>query len=704
MKSLVKKVQGYFFAIDYVYVFKTRTAKHNKTSQVSVVFHDEFVQVVQCCSIKCKKRNHKYCISRAKLFTSGDVELNPGPVVTQGNNRNNVIELLQSRLAQHGLRMLDVGGAGDCFFRVVSHQLYGEPSYHMNIRSIGVQYLRNNPESRFIESNTDHSWSRYLAYMSHQGAWADVIVIQAVADALNLAVHIIESNPGFASVTNISPVNSETDTTVINIGHLDEIHYVSTVPFNEEAMANNVICNNQPAQLTMEHYGTTNNNETIAVTKERKRKAYLMEYMATRRSNKEYRNKQNRAVQAKRLENIEKTRESQRRAFKRRKDSNSDHIRELNRQAFVKRKKSNLQHIREMNKNAQNRKRSLTSGLNPSGHDLLQPATKRRSCTAVNEIHEFECKDSLQEVQAMAKVIQTFHDKIKCGPEYVCTCCDQLWYRSSVRKCAANKYPKCCKKLLEACITSTTIIDNTKWICSTCHSNLSDGKLPVCSKANKMGFPVKPQCLNLTPLEERLISPRIPFMQIRELPRGGQLSIHGNVVNVPADVNSTVSTLPRSINESQTIPVKLNRRLSYKHHYQFQDVRPRKVLEAAKYLVKTSQLFQNEHIEVQENWLDNPDTRANDALENQSNEWKEFLSNSCSSTANAEVLSTDPEITISEATQRHDNYTEQVVTDCNGDDGWCEVEERTSGVTDTLLQEPARAFIYMIQLKMLKRF
>ena len=102
-----------------------------------------------------------------------------------------------------------------------------------------------------------------------------------------------------------------------------------------------------------------------------------------------------------------------------------------------------------------------------------------------------------------------------------------------------------------------------------------------------MGFPVKPECLNLTCLEERLISPRIPFMQIRELPRDGQLSIHGNVVNVPADVNSIVNTLPRPINESQTIPIKLKRKLSYKHHYLFQNVRPRKVLEAAKYLVET---------------------------------------------------------------------------------------------------------------------
>jgi len=44
---------------------------------------------------------------------------------------------------------------------------------------------------------------------------------------------------------------------------------------------------------------------------------------------------------------------------------------------------------------------------------------------------------------------------------------------------------------------------------------------------------------------------------LRELRRGGQLSIQGNVVNIRADVNSVVNTLPKPINESQTIPKKL---------------------------------------------------------------------------------------------------------------------------------------------------
>ena len=72
-----------------MFIFSTRTAKHKKTCEVSVIFHDEFVHVVQYCSIKYKKRNHKYFVSRAKLLTSGDIELNLGPV-TQGNNPNHL--------------------------------------------------------------------------------------------------------------------------------------------------------------------------------------------------------------------------------------------------------------------------------------------------------------------------------------------------------------------------------------------------------------------------------------------------------------------------------------------------------------------------------------------------------------------------------------------------------------------------------------
>ena len=90
---------------------------------------------------------------------------------------------MQSRLGALGLQSIDVGGAGDCFFRSVSHQLYGKSNHHMHIRTAGVQFMRDNPE-RFIESNTENSWLRYLNNMCIQGTWADALIIQAVADIL----------------------------------------------------------------------------------------------------------------------------------------------------------------------------------------------------------------------------------------------------------------------------------------------------------------------------------------------------------------------------------------------------------------------------------------------------------------------------------------------------------------------------------------
>ena len=55
--------------------------------------------------------------------------------------------LMQSRLGELGLQSIDVGGAGDCFFRSVSHQLYGNSNHHC----WGSIYERQPRETRFIE-------------------------------------------------------------------------------------------------------------------------------------------------------------------------------------------------------------------------------------------------------------------------------------------------------------------------------------------------------------------------------------------------------------------------------------------------------------------------------------------------------------------------------------------------------------------------
>ena len=118
--------------------------------------------------------------------------------------------LMQSRLGELGLQSIDVDSAGDCFFRSVSHQLYGNSNHRMHVRTAGVQFMRDNPE-RFIGSNTENSWLRYLNNMCIQGTWADALIIQAVADALNVTIQIVDSNQGqFAPLTTVYPVQERT--------------------------------------------------------------------------------------------------------------------------------------------------------------------------------------------------------------------------------------------------------------------------------------------------------------------------------------------------------------------------------------------------------------------------------------------------------------------------------------------------------------
>ena len=77
-------------------------------------------------------------------------------------------------------------------------------------------------------------------------------------------------------------------------------------------------------------------------------------------------------------------------------------------------------------------------------------------------------------------------------------------------------------------------------------------------------------------MECRLIAPRLAFQKIYQVPRGGQLKISGNVVNVPADVNSTINMLPRLADDTCTIKVQLKRRLQYKSSALSLNIRPNK--------------------------------------------------------------------------------------------------------------------------------
>ena len=230
---------------------------------------------------------------------------------------------------------------------------------------------------------------------------------------------------------------------------------------------------------------------------------------------------------------------------------------------------------------------------------------KRKSETEVDKDAKLKSKKKRRSETkdgSIRELISKFHQVIAEGPTFVCICCDQLWYKHSVHKAGVlsnfenNAISKCIKG------TSSNELDS-QWICRTCLANLKKNKIPRCAIANKMAFPYKPENLDLTELEWRLVSPRLVFEKLHEAPRGKQMKICGNIVNVPANVVNTVSVLPRLGEQEGTIKVQLKRKLKYKSYILSQNIRPEKVFEVAQWLIESGSLFKQEKIALNKEWV-----------------------------------------------------------------------------------------------------
>ena len=209
-------------------------------------------------------------------------------------------------------------------------------------------------------------------------------------------------------------------------------------------------------------------------------------------------------------------------------------------------------------------------------------------------------KPQLKDFENIENDIKQFHTDISIGPLYVCSCCHQTWFRKSVSMLKNTHIPAESKR--EHC-TNFISVNNKEWICHTCLSALRDSKIPKLSVSNGMKWPIKPPELNLHQLEERLIALHIPFMQIRELPRGGQYSLKGNVINVPVDIQPTINCLPRPMDDNFTVAIQLKKKLSYKTVDFKENVRPLRVLTALHWLMNNSKLYKNSGIVIDDDWF-----------------------------------------------------------------------------------------------------
>ena len=134
---------------------------------------------------------------------------------------------------------------------------------------------------------------------------------------------------------------------------------------------------------------------------------------------------------------------------------------------------------------------------------------------------------------------------------------------------------------------------------------MDKGKIPALSTYNGFWYPEISQNLPaLDIVSQRLISPRIPFMQIRRLRHvHGQYGIYGQVINVSVDVNTMVTKLPRNVEDDHCFYVHIKKKLIHKTSYVQGLVNKRKIKEWLTYLVKTP-LYVHHNITIDDTFFE----------------------------------------------------------------------------------------------------
>jgi len=132
---------------------------------------------------------------------------------------------------------------------------------------------------------------------------------------------------------------------------------------------------------------------------------------------------------------------------------------------------------------------------------------------------------------------------MKKGPTQICISCGGTWFQIQVR--GLNRDVMSAKfsrfDLAKAFYLAEKFPSdsNSYLFCFSCRRSISSGKIPNLSPSEGFDFPVVPDCLkNLTSLEKRFNSPRIPFMRIISLGYERQCAVKWAVVNVSVSVSN----------------------------------------------------------------------------------------------------------------------------------------------------------------------
>ena len=142
-------------------------------------------------------------------------------------------EKIKNNLEKLSFFIKIMGGDGNCMFRAVSDQIYGNEEYHNIIREKCMKYLLIERKffSQFIEGG-DKEFDNYINMKSKSGVWGDDVELQAISELYNRPIEIYSGSdkPLKTFHENINEFNLKQKISPIRISYHGQEHYNSIIP------------------------------------------------------------------------------------------------------------------------------------------------------------------------------------------------------------------------------------------------------------------------------------------------------------------------------------------------------------------------------------------------------------------------------------------------------------------------------------------
>lgn len=91
-------------------------------------------------------------------------------------------------LAKLGLVTANIKGDGNCLFRSLADQLWGEEGRHAEARAAVVEHLNTHATQFRLFIDENERWERYVGRMSRDGVYGDNVEIVAFAQHFHVNV------------------------------------------------------------------------------------------------------------------------------------------------------------------------------------------------------------------------------------------------------------------------------------------------------------------------------------------------------------------------------------------------------------------------------------------------------------------------------------------------------------------------------------